>query len=51
MKHAFALFMLAALLVIPLGAASACGHDILCPVKWVWSDAEGTCVEDPKETS
>ncbi|MFQ5625622.1 MAG: hypothetical protein ACE5FM_03095 [Methyloligellaceae bacterium] len=51
MKHAVALFMLCAAIIISLSAAYACNHDILCPEKWVWSDAEGTCVEDSKETS
>ena len=51
MKHAFALFMLSALLIIPFSAAYACNHDILCPEKWVWSDAEGTCVEAEPGTS
>ncbi len=45
MKRAFALIMVSAALVISLRAAYACNHDILCPVQWVWSDAERTCVE------
>ena len=37
---------------IALGSAAyACDQDILCPANWVWSDDEGTCVEDPKTTS
>ena len=51
MKHAFALFILSAALVISLRATYACNHDIECPEKWVWSDAEGTCVEAAPGTS
>lgn len=54
MKHAFALFVLFAVSALSIGAAYACAHDILCPTHWVWSDGEGTCIEDPnnpKETS
>ncbi len=51
MKHALALLMLSAVSALSIGAAYACNHDILCPVKWVWSDGEGTCIEDTKETS
>ena len=50
MRFAFALFMLTTLSVLSGGAAFACNHDILCPDNWVWSDGEGTCVEDPKGT-
>lgn len=46
MKRAFAMFMLSVMFVIPAGAAYACNHDILCPDQWIWSDLEGTCVED-----
>jgi len=45
MKHAFAVFILSAALFLSLRVAYACNHDILCPDQWVWSDAEGTCVE------
>jgi hypothetical protein len=51
MKHSFALILLSAILGLSAGAAYACDYDILCPTKWVWSDAEGTCVEDTKGTS
>lgn len=51
MKRSFALILLFAVLVLSTGAAYACSHDILCPTKWVWSDAKGTCVEDTKGTS
>jgi hypothetical protein len=50
MRHVFALFVLTALSVLSVGAAYACNHDILCPDNWVWSDGEGTCVEEPKGT-
>ena len=36
---------------VNIGAAFACNHDVLCPVSWVWSDREGTCVEAPDPTS
>jgi len=51
MKYAFSLFMLSAAPAISVGAAYACNHDIQCPDNWVWSDGEGTCVEDPKGTT
>ncbi len=51
MKHAIALLVLSAVSAFSTSAAYACNHDILCPVKWVWSDGEGTCIEDTKETS
>ncbi len=51
MKYALAIFLLSTVSVISVGTAYACNHDILCPVNWVWSDSEGTCVEDPKGTS
>jgi len=51
MKYAFALLVLSAVSAITVGAAHACNHDILCPDNWVWSDGEGTCVEDPKGTT
>lgn len=41
------LFMLCFLVV---GKAVAC-DDVECPQKWVWSDAEGTCIEQPGEVS
>jgi len=43
MKHIFLLILFASTLFA--GVANACNHDILCPDQWVWSDAEGTCVE------
>ena len=51
MKTSHFLLLLLALLSVRAGTAYACSHDILCPEKWVWSDAEGTCVEaDPGTT-
>ena len=51
MKYVFAIILLSTLSVISVGTAHACMHDIMCPVNWVWSDSEGTCVEDRKGTS
>ncbi|MEE9587066.1 MAG: hypothetical protein V3V97_03485 [Hyphomicrobiaceae bacterium] len=51
MKHAIALLVLSVVSAFSTSAAYACNHDILCPVNWVWSDGEGTCIEDPKGTS
>jgi hypothetical protein len=51
MKHAIALLVLSTVSAFSTSAAYACNHDILCPVKWVWSDGEGTCIEAPKGTS
>ena len=50
MKHAIVIGLVAASFAIG-SAAFACNHDIMCPVNWVWSDDEGTCVEEPKGTS
>ncbi len=50
MKHALALLLFCTSTTLS-AAVYACNHDILCPTQWVWSDAEGTCVEDPKGTS
>jgi len=51
MRHIllFALTLSAVLASAP--ATMACDEDIMCPVAWVWSDKEGTCVEAPMPTS
>ncbi len=45
MKQTFLLLLFISALAAGAGRVYACNHDILCPEKWVWSDAEGTCVE------
>lgn len=50
MKYAAAIMFMIASFAVG-SAAFACHHDITCPAKWVWSDAEGTCVENPEGTS
>lgn len=51
MKRSHLLIMIAALMTAGTSAALACDQDIYCPVKWVWSDSEGTCVEAPTGTT
>lgn len=47
MKHFQVLLLLALVLSAGTSMAMACDQDIYCPVKWVWSDSEGTYVEAP----
>ena len=50
MKYAIAIVLVCTNFAVG-SAAFACHHDIMCPAKWVWSDAEGSCVEAPGGTS
>lgn len=50
MKRFVVLAVLAVIVGANVGAALACGEDIMCPTGWVWSDGEGTCVETARPT-